>query len=139
MRAYASRSNRHDQLRVRTRDGRPICDICGKTGHVRQQCFHRFQPTLSNWRAQTTQYSGEVYEPEPRIAAYQQAPTQSRLPSTSSQEVEAEQVHYARRSQPPPSSSTHMSTQVPAINTIDSITTEVEEHPRKKTTSRKTL
>ena len=115
MRAYASRHNHQDQSRVRTRDSRHICEICGKTGHVRQQCNKRKLRNIAE----------TVSEDEPRIAAYQQAPTQSSRKS-SSHEVEAEQVHYARRSQPPPSSSTHMSTQVPAINTIDSITTNAE-------------
>ena len=39
MRTYASKLNRQEQQRSRTRDGRPICDICGRIGHVRQNYF----------------------------------------------------------------------------------------------------
>ena len=54
MRAYASRNNRQDQPRVRTRDGRPICDICGRTGHMRQNCFSRDE------RRYPRQHSGQT-------------------------------------------------------------------------------
>ncbi|KAJ7391535.1 hypothetical protein OS493_017229 [Desmophyllum pertusum] len=52
MRTYASRNSRQDQ-RVQTRDYRPICDICGKAGHVRQHCFHRIQQSPNHWQPQT--------------------------------------------------------------------------------------
>ena len=32
---------RQEQPRVRTREGRPVCDICGRVGHVRQNCYAR--------------------------------------------------------------------------------------------------
>ena len=41
MKAYANRNTRQEQPRVRTREGRPVCDICGRVGHVRQNCYAR--------------------------------------------------------------------------------------------------
>ena len=41
MSTYASRNNCQDQSRARTRDGRPISEHRGRTGHTRQNCFSR--------------------------------------------------------------------------------------------------
>ena len=35
MKAHANRNTRQEQPRVRTRERRPVCDICGRVGHVR--------------------------------------------------------------------------------------------------------
>ncbi|KAJ7370843.1 Putative beta-lactamase-like 1 [Desmophyllum pertusum] len=116
MRTYASRNSRQDQ-RVQTRDYRPICDICGKTGHVRQHCFHRFQQSPNYWPSQTVQHNREIVESQPQVAAYehvQEAPSRNQ-PSY-------DYTNLARRSQPLPSSSTSASTEVPTINTIDAVT-----------------
>ncbi|KAJ7371367.1 hypothetical protein OS493_025829 [Desmophyllum pertusum] len=116
MRAYASRNSRQDQ-RVQTRDYRPICDICGKAGHVRQHCFHRFQQSPNHSQPQPTQNNREIAEDQPRVAAYehvQEAPSRNQ-PSY-------DYTNLARRSQPIPSSSTTVSTEVPTINTIDAVT-----------------
>ena len=40
-RTHANRNNRQEQPRVWTREGRPVCDICGRVGHVRQNCYAR--------------------------------------------------------------------------------------------------
>ena len=41
MRTHAKRNNRQEQPRGRTREGRPVCEICGRVGHVRQNCYAR--------------------------------------------------------------------------------------------------
>ena len=41
MRTHANRNNRQEQPRVRTREGHPVCDICGRVGHVKQNCYAR--------------------------------------------------------------------------------------------------
>ncbi|KAJ7382534.1 hypothetical protein OS493_034425 [Desmophyllum pertusum] len=115
MRTHASRNSRQDQ-RVQTREYRPICDICGKAGHVRQHCFHRFQQIPNHWQPQTDQNNREIVEDLPRVAAYdhvQEAPSRNQ-PSY-------DQTNLARRSRPIPSSSTTASTVVPTINTIDAV------------------
>ena len=121
MRTYASRSSRQDQPRVRTRDGRPICDICGKIGHVRQQCFHRFQQNSSYCQQQTIS-KRFMTEDESRISVFEQeAPSRNHQSSDQNKQTEqAEQVEqYARRSQP--ILSTPVSTEVPTISSIDAI------------------
>ena len=40
-RTYASKTTKPEQQRGRTLNGRPVCDICGRVGHVRQNCFSR--------------------------------------------------------------------------------------------------
>lgn len=41
MKAHTNGNNQQEQPRVRTREGRPVCDICGRVGHVRQNCYAR--------------------------------------------------------------------------------------------------
>ena len=41
MKAHANRNSRQEQPRVRTREGRPVCDICGRVGHLRKNCYAR--------------------------------------------------------------------------------------------------
>ena len=66
MRTHANRNNRQEQPRVRTREGRPVCDICGRVGTVRQNCYARVD--------QRNQYQNPQNTPPhtqtgPRIAA----------------------------------------------------------------------
>lgn len=55
MRTYANRNNRQEQPRVRTREGRPVCDICGRVGHVRQNCYPRVDQQNQYHNPQNTQ------------------------------------------------------------------------------------
>ena len=55
MRTYANRNNRQEQPRVRTREGRPVCDICGRVGHVRQSCYPRVDQQNQYHNPQNTQ------------------------------------------------------------------------------------
>ena len=126
MRTYASRSSHQHQTRDRTHKGRPICDVCGEIGHVRQQCFHRFQQNASYCQQQTIP-NRVMTEEEPRISALlrisafeQEAPSRNQ-PSNdqNSQKEQTEQVYYTRRSHSIPP--TPVSTKVPTISTIDAI------------------
>ena len=66
MKAYANRNTRQKQPRVRTREERPVCDIRGRVGHVRQNCYARVDQPNQYQNPQNTQphpHSG------PRIAA----------------------------------------------------------------------
>ena len=135
MRAYATRSYRQDQPRVRTRDGWPMCDICGRVGHVRLNCYHRFQQQPNCYQPPTIPYNSNLQENEPRIASFEQAVPLQNQPTVNDQKKPHEQVErvfYARRSQP--IQPTPASTEVPTISTIetDSSSTEkeeIEEHP----------
>ena len=55
MRTYANRNNRQEQPRVRTREGRPVCDICGRVGHVRENCYARVDQRNQYHNPQNTQ------------------------------------------------------------------------------------
>ena len=66
MRTYAFRTTRPDQPRVRTRDGRPMCDICGRTGHVRQNCFSRNEQRYSGNRQSSGMNTSRPPPPAPR-------------------------------------------------------------------------
>ena len=65
MRVYATKNNRQESQRVRTRDGQPICDNCERTGHTRHSCY-----------AQTAQRLRSSQQGDPRF----DAPTQHRNP-----------------------------------------------------------
>lgn len=71
MRTYASRTGRQDQPRVRTRDGRPMCDISGKIGHVKKNCYHRLQQNPNCFQPPTIRYINNIQEHEPRITAFE--------------------------------------------------------------------
>ena len=66
MRTYANRNNRQEQPRVRTREGCPVCDICGRVGHVRQNCYARVDQRNQYQNPQNTQPRTQT---GPRIAA----------------------------------------------------------------------
>ena len=55
IRNHANRNNRQEQPRVRTREGRPVCDICGRVGHVRQNCYARVDQRNRYQNPQNTQ------------------------------------------------------------------------------------
>ena len=55
IRNHANRINRQKQSRVRTREGRPVCDICGRVGHVRQNCYARVDQRNQYQNPQNTQ------------------------------------------------------------------------------------
>ena len=55
MRTHANRNNRQEQQRVRTREGCPVCDICGRVGHVRQNCYARVDQRNQYQNPQNTQ------------------------------------------------------------------------------------
>lgn len=95
LRTYASRINLQDQPRVQACYGRPICEICGKTGHVQQHCFHRFQQSQSYCEPQTNR---AVPGDELIIATYKKEATTCSQPSSDQikQREQVEQVYYAR-------------------------------------------
>ena len=41
MKVHANRNTRQEQPRLRTRERCPVCDICVRVGHVRQNCYAR--------------------------------------------------------------------------------------------------
>ncbi|KAL9953360.1 hypothetical protein ACROYT_G040768 [Oculina patagonica] len=108
MRTYASR--------------RSICDICGKIGHVTQNCFHRFQQSPSYHQPQAVYTNSNTQANEPRIAAFEQVVPSPNHPSSdpNTQNEQVEPVSYARRSHP--ISNSPVSSEVPTISTIDTIT-----------------
>ena len=66
MKAHANRNTRQEQPRVRTRERRPVCDICGRVGHVRQNCYARVDQRNQYHNPQTNQPHPQS---GPRIAA----------------------------------------------------------------------
>lgn len=122
MRTYATGNHRHHQQQVPIHKGRPLCNICGKIGHVSQYCFHRFQQSQRYWEPLTTQNSRIIPEHEPIIATYEQeaSPRIQPSPDQSKNKEQDERVYYARRSQPIPH--TLVNTEIPTINTINAVT-----------------
>ena len=122
MRTYATGNHRHHQQQVPIHEGRPLCDICGKIGHVSQYCFHRFQQSQRYWEPRTTQNSRIIPEHEPIIATYEQeaSPRIQPSPDQSKNKEQDERVYYARRSQPIPH--TLVNAEIPTINTINAVT-----------------
>ena len=53
-------------MTVRTREGRPVCDIFGRVGHVRQNCYVRVDQRNQFQNLQNTQPRPQT---SPRIAA----------------------------------------------------------------------
>ena len=66
MRTHANRNNRQEQPRVRTREGHPVCDICGRVGHVKQNCYARVDQRNQYQNPQSTQPRTQT---GPRITA----------------------------------------------------------------------
>ena len=66
MKAYANRNTRQEKSRVCTREGRPVCDICCRVGHVRQNCYARVHQRNQYQNLQNTQPHPQS---GPRIAA----------------------------------------------------------------------
>ena len=66
MKAQANRNARQEQPRARTRERRPVCDICGRVGHVRQNCYARVDQRNQYHNPQTNQPHPQS---GPRIAA----------------------------------------------------------------------
>ena len=66
IRNHANRNNRQKQPRAWTREGRPVCDICGRVGHVRQNCYARVDQRNRYENPQNTQPRTQT---GPRIAA----------------------------------------------------------------------
>ena len=91
MRTYAARNNRQEQQRVLTWDGRPMCDICGKIGHVRQNCYHRLQQNPTYYQPPTIPNNGNIQENEPRIAAFEQVLPSQKQPTVNDQNKPNEQ------------------------------------------------
>ena len=122
MRTHANRNNPQEQPRVRNRKGRPVCDICGRVGHVRQNCYARVGQRSQYQNPQNTQPHTQT---GPRIAALEANGTvepvvaQFNQPNHQQKEQEAqpEGVYCARRSNPP----IYGSTEVPRISTIQAV------------------
>ena len=72
--AYASRSYRQDQPRMRTRDGRPMCNICGQAGHVRQNCFSQNEQRYSHNRQPSSMNNSRPPPQGSRIAVMDSDP-----------------------------------------------------------------
>ena len=53
--AYANRNNLQEQPRVRTREGRPVWDICGRVVYARQNCYARVDQRNQYQNPQNTQ------------------------------------------------------------------------------------
>ena len=66
MKAHTNGNNQQEQPRVRTQEGRPVCDICGRVGHVRQNCYTRIDQRNQYHNPQNTQPHTQS---GPRIAA----------------------------------------------------------------------
>ena len=106
MRTHPNRNNRQEQPRVRTREGRPVCDICGRMGHVIQNCYARVDQRNQYQNPQNTQPHTQT---GPRIAALEAAGTAEPIVAQFNQpnhqqkehEAQSEGVYYARRSNPP--------------------------------------
>ena len=64
MKAYANRNNRQEQPRVRTREGRPVCDICGRAGHLRQNCYARIYQRNQYHNHQNTSSATHTVRPK---------------------------------------------------------------------------
>ena len=69
-RTYASKTTKPEQQRGRTLNGRPVCDICGRVGHVRQNCFSRTDQRNQSSGPQPTP------QPRPRIAVIDVEPSE---------------------------------------------------------------
>ena len=119
MRTHANRNNRQEQPRVWTREGLPVCDICGRRGHVRQNCYARVDQRNQYQNPQNTQPHTQT---GPRIATLEAEGTAEPVVAQFNQpdhqqkekETQSEGVYYARRSNPP----IFGSTEVPRISTI---------------------
>ena len=122
MRTHANRNNRIEQPRVRTREGRRVCDICGRVGHVRQNCYVRVDQRNQYQNPRNTQPRRQI---GPRIAALEADGTaepvvaQFNQPNhqQKKQEAQPEGAYYARRSNPP----IFASTEIPRISTIQAV------------------
>ena len=66
MTTHANRNNRQEQPRVRTQEGHPVCDICGRVGHVKQNCYARVDQRNQYQNPQSTQPRTQT---GPRITA----------------------------------------------------------------------
>ena len=67
MRTHANINNRQEQQRVWTREGRPNDDICGRVGHVRQNCYNARVDQRNQY--QNPQNTQPHPQSGPRIAA----------------------------------------------------------------------
>ena len=122
MKAHTNRNNRQEQPRVRTREGRPVCDICGRVGDVRQNCYARIDQRNQYQNPRNTQPHTRT---GPRTAALEADGTtelvvaQFNQPNhqQTEQEAQPEGAYYARRSNPP----IFWSTEVPRISTIQAV------------------
>ena len=122
MKAHTNRNNRQEQPRVRTREGRPVCDICGRVGDVRQNCYARVDQRNQYQNPRNTQPHTRT---GPRTAALEADGTtelvvaQFNQPNhqQTEQEAQPEGAYYARRSNPP----IFWSTEVPRISTIQAV------------------
>ena len=121
---HANRNNRPEKPRVRTREGRQVCDICGRVGHVRQNYYGYAR--VDQWsQYQNPQNTQPRTQTGPRIAALEADGTaepvvvQFNQPNHQQKEQEAqhEGAYYAIRSNPP----TFGSTEVPRISTIQAV------------------
>ena len=107
---------------MRTREGRPVCDICGRVGHVRQNCYARvdqrnqYQNPRNTWPHTQTGPGIAALEAdgtaEPVVAQFNQPNHQQK-----EKEAQPEGAYYARRSNPP----IFGSTEVPRISTIQAV------------------
>ena len=55
MKVHANRNTRQEQPRLRTRERCPVCDICVRVGHVRQNCYARVDQRNQYQNPQTNQ------------------------------------------------------------------------------------
>ena len=123
MKTHKNRNNRQGQPRVRTWEGRPVCDICGRVGHVIQNCYARVDQRNQYQNARNTQPRTQT---GPRIAALEAEGTAEPVVAQFNQpnhqqgehEAQPERVYYARRSNPP---CTFGSTEVPRISNIEAV------------------
>ena len=113
--ARRNQSSRSEQPRERTRDGRPVCYACGRTGHLQTSCHERRDYGPQRQPSQQQQYQPR-YSPnssnnQPRdIYRNHQDPSLAFLDESlyndeimgTIQPSSSDGPFYARRSKPPP-------------------------------------
>ena len=118
--ARRNQSSRNEQPRERTRDGRPVCYTCGRTGHLQTSCPERRnygpQPQPSQQQQYWPSYSPnsnnnqpqEIYRnhQDPSLAILDEGLHNDEIMGTI-QPSSSDGPFYARRSKPPPTKLRH--------------------------------